>query len=259
MNYEIAIEPDDPSTHIYRETGGGIRILTRPLGALLVLILMLAGCVSLHPPACPDPSNPKCLPPPPSPIGMDSSTTTAVPATLPGIAASGTGTPSVGTPAPVVATPAPPAAALLLRLQDRLNFFASAKYQADVASAKVAGADALQIACMDATIAIGADIKATPLISLPSTDLGPVDRSCGWCVLAAKRKQDAARLNGPSLLTQIADANKRVGLLARKGLVACAPLKEDIRLSLLNPENAATDLLDLVELVNGQATSTVGH
>jgi hypothetical protein len=145
-----------------------------------------------------------------------------------------------------------PEASGLLSLQDRLNVLASPKYLADVAAAKAGGADALQVACMDATMQIGADLKAKPLIVIPSLDLGPVDRSCGWCVLAAQRKSDAERRNGPSLLVRIADGRKRVQLLARNGLVACAPLKEDVRLSLLNPENAAADLLGLLSLFGGK-------
>jgi hypothetical protein len=139
----------------------------------------------------------------------------------------------------------------LLTLQDRLNVFASPKYIAQVEAAKAAGSDAIQNQCMDVTLAIGADLKAKPLIAIASVDLGPVDKSCGWCVLAAQRKLDAERRGGPSLLTQIADGRRRLASLARMGLVACAPLKEDIRLSLLNPEDAAANLIGLFDLLSG--------
>lgn len=140
----------------------------------------------------------------------------------------------------------------LLSLQDKLNVFASPKYLAHVQAAKAAGSDATQNACMDVTVEIGADIKAKPLISIPHVDMTGVDTSCGWCVLSAQRKAAEQMRNGPSLLTQIADARKRVLALARKGLVGCAPLKEDMRLSLLTPENAAADLLTFLNLAGEQ-------
>lgn len=153
--------------------------------------------------------------------------------------------------APAPTSAADPEQTGLLRVQDRLNLFASPRYLAHVQAAKDAGADQLQVACMDATVEIGADLRARPLLTPPTADLGPVDRSCGWCVLAAKRKADAARSSGPSVLVQVADARKRLAGLARKGLVACAPLREDMRLSLLNPENAAAGLFELLNLFGG--------
>lgn len=153
--------------------------------------------------------------------------------------------------APTAGAPTNPELGGLLRIQDRLNILASPKFVADVANAKAAGADAIQIACMDPLVEIGADLKARPLVEIPSIDLGPVDRSCGWCVLAAQRKADAARLGGPSILTKVADGRKRLALLARKGLVACAPLAKDIEMSALNPEQAAADLLRLLKLFGG--------
>lgn len=162
---------------------------------------------------------------------------------------------TISTSAPGTAVPSVPAAdpeqGHLLSLQDRLNFLASPKFVADVQAAKNAGADPIQVACMDPLVEIGVDLKARPLLAVQSADLGPVDRSCGWCLLAAKRKADAARSNGPSVLTQVADARKRLAGLARKGLVACAPLREDMRLSLLNPENAAAGLFELLNLFGG--------
>jgi hypothetical protein len=149
---------------------------------------------------------------------------------------------------PADTQPTDPEQRSFLNIQDRLNVFASPKYLADVQAAKAAGSDTVQNQCMDATVEIGADIKARPLIVIPTADMSNVDSSCGWCVLAAKRKLAADIRGGPSLVTQLADARKRLLALARKGLVGCAPLKEDTRLQLLTPENAVADLLTLLNL-----------
>ena len=148
--------------------------------------------------------------------------------------------------------PTDPEQRTVLTLQDRLNVFASPGYLSDVQAAKAAGADALQVQCMDSTVAFGADIKAKPLFTLQSVDIGPVDRSCGWCRLAEKRKADAERRNGPSILVRLAEGRKRLGTLARTTLVACAPLTRDIELSAMNPENIADALLRLIDLIGGR-------
>lgn len=196
----------------------------RTLTIAVLAAVLLAGCASFHP----------------APIN-----TPALSSLPDGVLPAAISTSAPDTPAP------DPEQGKLLTLQDRLNVFASPRYLADVANAKAAGADARQVECMDSTVAFGADIKARPLFTLPSVDVGPVDRSCGWCLLAQKRKADAERQSGPSILVKLAEGRKRLGTLARTTLVACAPLTRDIELSAMNPESIADALIRLIELIGG--------
>jgi len=196
----------------------------KTLTIAVLAAVLLAGCASFRP----------------------ASINTPAPSSLPdGVQPAATSTSAPDAPAP------DPEQGKLLTLQDRLNVFASPRYLAHVAAAKATGSDALQDQCMDSTVAFGADIKAKPLFTLPNVDIGPVDRSCGWCLLAQKRKADAERRSGPSILVKLAEGRKRLGTLARTTLVACAPLTRDIELSAMNPENIADALIRLIELIAG--------
>lgn len=100
-------------------------------------------------------------------------------------------------------------------------------------SLAIAGAgDPIFMQCVTFLVRLGEELKAKPLLSFQVPALGSADAGCPLCLIAAKR-HDLAALQSGDLLAKIAEVRARANDIRQRTTLACAPLIDDERNTVL--------------------------
>lgn len=116
----------------------------------------------------------------------------------------------------------------LARILTSPKFVTDATHSLDVAGTT----DPMFTQCVTFTLALGQELTAKPLLSMPQLAIASVDPSCPLCLLAAKRK-DLEALQSGVVTAQVAAVRARVRDIETRAALACGPLVTDERAVIL--------------------------